>query len=156
MYMKTKNGYVDYTIGLPRPKTLVCVTDQRRCDRIIQAGKRLAALTDSELAVINIAMPKKPQDPESMEYLFSVSRENGAEMNVVFAEDISKAIIQYIKNNKISYMLTGIPKEGDSVTTKIWSKFTHVTFFVVEDDGDLQEVLKPAKAAQLLQNSVTV
>ena len=47
-------------------------------------------------------------------------------------------------------MLTGIPQEGDSVTTRIWSKFTHITFFVVEHNGELREVLRPALSARTL------
>ena len=61
-----------------------------------------------------------------------------------------KAIIRYIKDNKVSYVLTGIPQEGDSVTTRIWSKFTHITFFVVEHNGELREVLRPALSARTL------
>lgn len=155
--MTQNKRHIDLTAGLPRPKTLVCVTDQRDCDRIIKAGRRLSQLTDSELLVLNIALPNQPQDPQSVEYLFSVSKENDAEMTVLFANDVAKAIIQYIKSNKISFMLTGVPAQGDSITTRIWSKFTHVTFFVVEYDGNLREVARPAiMAAQLSQAVATL
>ena len=149
--------HVDLTAGLPRSKTLVCVTDQRDCDRIIQAGKQLAQLTDSDLNVLSVALPDRPQDPQSIEYLFSVSKDNDAEMTILFANDVAKAIIHYVKSNKISYLLTGVPAQGDSITAKIWSKFTHVTFFVVEPDGSLREVARPAQmAAQLTQAAAIV
>ena len=133
-----------------RAKTVVCVTDQRRCDRIIRAGQVLAEMSDTDLAVINVAKPGVPQDPESLEYLFSVSKEKDAEMVLLYSENVAKAIIRYIKDNKVSYVLTGIPQEGDSVTTRIWSKFTHITFFVVEHNGELREVLRPALSARTL------
>ena len=70
-----------------------------------------------------------------MEYLFSVSKQNGAEMALLYSDDVAKALIRYIKENKVANLLTGIPNEGDSVTTKIWKRFTHINFFVVEQDG---------------------
>ena len=126
-----------------RAKTVVCV-------RIIRAGQVLAEMSDTDLAVINVAKPGVPQDPESLEYLFSVSKEKDAEMVLLYSENVAKAIIRYIKDNKVSYVLTGIPQEGDSVTTRIWSKFTHITFFVVEHNGELREVLRPALSARTL------
>ena len=32
-------------------KTVVCVTDQRQCDRIIEAGKKLSDLSGNDLTV---------------------------------------------------------------------------------------------------------
>ena len=134
----------------PRSKTVVCVTDQRRCDRIIRAGQVLSEMSDTDLTVLNVAKPGVRQDPDSLEYLFEVSKEKDAEMVLLYSEDVAKAIIRYIKDNKVAYLLTGIPQEGKSVTTRIWSKFTHITFFVVEHNGELREVYNPAVAARNL------
>lgn len=135
----------------PRKKTVVCVTDQRKCDRIIRTGHMLAALSSTDLVVLNVARPGAQQDPDSLEYLFSVAKEYGAEMALLFSDDVAKVIIRYIKDNKVANLLTGIPQGGDSVTRRIWNKFTHVSFFVVEQDGQLREVPNPARAARALQ-----
>lgn len=139
--------YIDYTASLPKEKTLVCVTDQKKCDRIIDAGRRLADITSSDLTVITVARPEYEQDPQSMEYLFSVAQKNDAEMSILFSGDVSKAIIQYIKENKISNVLTGVPKGETSLAPRLWKKFTHITFFVVEEDGALREIIKPQREA---------
>lgn len=131
-------------------KTVVCVTDQRQCDRIIRVGKKLADLSGGQLAVISVVDPNRRSDPDSMEYLFSVSRENGAEMVLLYSDDVARSIIKYIKSNKVSTMLTGIPCRGDSVTADIWNKFTHIDFFVVEMDGSLRPVSNPVRAAREL------
>ena len=47
-------------------KTVVCVTDQRRCDRIIRAGKMLSDLSGNQLTVINVVDPNRRSDPDSM------------------------------------------------------------------------------------------
>jgi len=139
---------VDRVSFLPEAKTIVCVTDQRSCDRLIRAGRRVADLSGTELSVINVVRPEHYQDAESMEYLFSVSKENGAEMVLLYSDDISKAIIRYIKQSKVSCLLTGMPAKGDPVTGKIWSKFSHIDFFVVERDGSLRQVGNSARAAR--------
>ena len=131
-------------------KTLVCVTDQKNCDRIISAGRGIADFFDTELVVINVAASSHSQDPESIEYLFSVASENRAQMAVCYSDNIAKTIINFIKENKVSHMLTGVPQEGNSVTTKIWNRFTHITFFVVEHNGELREIVRPVFEARKL------
>jgi hypothetical protein len=74
-------------------------------------------------------------------------------MVLLFSDDIAKAIIRYIKDNKIDYVLTGVPREGDSVVSAIWEKFTHITFFVVEQDGSLREISRPVHEARRLASS---
>ncbi len=148
-------GYVDYTAALPKTKTLVCVTDQKRCDRIIYSGRLLSDITSTDLVVITVAKPDIPQDPQSMEYLFSVAQKNNAEMSVLFSNDVAKAIIKFIKENKVTNVLTGIPSKTDSITPKLWKKFTHISFFVVEEDGSLQEIKRPATAANEMMSSCT-
>lgn len=139
--------------GSPRRKTVVCVTDQKRCDRIIHAGRALADLSGTELAVINVAHPDYAQDPDSIEYLFSVSKQNGAELMVLYDENVNKAIVRYIKQSKVAYVVTGIPQEGDSVVTDLWCRFTHVTFFVAEQGGELREIVHPVRAARAVCES---
>ena len=136
-------------------KTVVCVTDQRQCDRIIEAGKKLSDLSGNDLTVINVVDPCRRSDPDSIEYLFSVSRKNGAEMVLLYSQDVAKSIIKYIKSNRVSALLTGIPHPGDSVTAKVWSRFTHIDFFVVRLDGSLYPVFNPAKAAKQLCTPAT-
>ena len=131
-------------------KTVVCVTDQRNCDRIISAGKRIADTYKTELVVISAASSDSAQDPESIEYLFSVANENKAQMAILYSDDIAKAIINFVKSNKVSYLLTGLPQKGNSITTKIWKRFTHITFFVVEHNGELREVAQPVLEARKL------
>ena len=141
---------IQQRISKPVYNTVVCVTDQRRCDRIIRAGRALADISGTGLLVVNVVRPDSQQDTDSMEYLFSVSKQNNAQMALLYSDDVAKALIRYIKENKVANLLTGIPNEGDSVTTKIWKRFTHVTFFVVEQDGSLREVVNPARQAQEL------
>jgi len=141
---------VEKSIKMPDMKTVVCITDQRKCDRIIRAGRAFADVTGTELSIISVIRSNYQYDAESIEYLFSVSKENGAEMVLLYSDDVAKAIIRYIKDNRVANLMTGIPAKGDPVTGKIWSKFSHINFFVVEQDGGLREVCNPVRAARAL------
>ena len=130
-----------------QPKTLICVTDQMRCDRIIRAGRLLANLMTTPLSVISIASTQIPQDPNSIEHLFNVSKQSGADMSVIYSDDPAKAIIKYIKENKISNVLTGQPVDDDSMLYRIWGKFTHINFFTVDEEGALIEIARQTKGS---------
>jgi len=126
-----------------RSKTVVCVTDQLQCGRLIRAGRAVADLTDTDLAVINVATPARENDPAAMEYLFRMTAEHGGEMAVLYSALVAKTIIRYIKENHVSYVVTGVPQPNDSVIADIWKKFTHITFFTVHENGELCEVTRP-------------
>ena len=131
------------TDPIKRSKTVVCVTDQLRCDRLIRAGRTVADMTDTDLAVLNVATPRRENDPAAMEYLFRVSAEYGGEMAVLYSEAVARAIIRYIKEGRVAYVVTGVPQPNDSVILRIWKKFTHITFFMVRESGELCEVTRP-------------
>jgi len=139
------------TEPIKRYRTVVCVTDQLRCDRLIRAGRAVADMTDTDLSVINVATPQRENDPAAMEYLFRVSAEHGGEMAVLYSEAVAKAIIRYIKEGGVSYVVTGVPQPNDSVILKIWKKFTHITFFTVQENGALCEVTRPVMEKYLLR-----
>lgn len=143
-------AYVDITREAEKPKTVVCVTDQFNCDRIIKSARVVCDITASDLSVINVSSPSRYQDPTSIEYLFKVSAHYGGTMTVIYNDNPAKAVIQYIKKNKVANVITGMPEGQNSVLHKIWSKFTHINFFTVDSSGELCEVANPAVAARAL------
>lgn len=147
---KNQLSYMDITKKPVPPKTLVCVTDQMNCDRIIKAARVICDLTASELSVINVSSPGRTQDPRSIEYLFKVSAQYHAQMTVLYHNDPAKAVIGYIKSHKIASVVTGQPEGQNSVLHKIWSKFTHVNFFTVDPSGEISEVVNPVIAARAI------
>ena len=118
-----------------RRVTVVCVTNQFQCDRIIKAGRVMADLSNTALNVISVA----DQDPAALQHLFDVTKENGGSMSILYELDPAKAIIRYLKENKTSYVLTGMPENENSILYQIWEKFTHITFLTVTPEGELQE-----------------
>ena len=100
--------------------TAVLVTNQFQCERLIQAGKSVADISKTDLIVLNVQSNEYPANPEAIQYLFNISNQNGAMMNVIYAEDTFKTIVNYIRDNKTNYVVTGMPQTKNSVLHKIW------------------------------------
>lgn len=119
--------------------TLVCVTNQFKCERIIKAGRVIANLTKTNLEIISVSNPDYPQNPEALEFLYKTSKENSGIMNIEYSATPYKTISKYIKQNKISNVLTGVPTTEDSIIYSLREKFTHINFFTVEEDGEIKQ-----------------
>ena len=124
-----------------KPQTVVLVTNQFQCERIIKAGKRVADLTMTDLFVISVSDPQYPQNPQALEHLFQVSQLNGAMMTVFYSDDPQKTIKHYLKENRVENAITGLPRKNNSLLYAFWQKFTSIRFFTVTQDGELQEVV---------------
>ena len=120
--------------------TAVLVTDQRQCERLIKAGRRLADISKTDLIVLNVQSNEYPANPDAIQYLFNISSENGALMNVIYAKDTFKTIVNYIRENRTSFVVTGMPQQKDSILHRIWQKFDSVTFFTVDENEKLTEI----------------
>lgn len=128
-------------------KTLVCVTNQFECQRIIRSGRVIADITHTELVVMSVTSPEYVQNPQALQYLYDVSKENGATMTVTYSENPAKIIGSYIKGNRVVNMLSGMPSDGSSILYRIWNKFNHVNFFAVTEQGEVREVGRAERSA---------
>ena len=75
--------------------TAVLVTNQFQCERLIQAGRSVADISKTDLIVLNVQSNEYPANPDAIQYLFNIASQNSAMMNVMYAEDIFKTIVQY-------------------------------------------------------------
>ncbi|MEG1778974.1 MAG: hypothetical protein RR263_02645 [Oscillospiraceae bacterium] len=123
-------------------KTMVLVTNQFKCERIIKAGRIIADLSNTDLVVLNVQDSSYPPNPQAIQHLFNVSKENNAVMNVAYSDNASRTIVHFIKNTKPHNILSGMPQGNSSVLQKIWKKFIQLNFFVVGEDGKPQPVNK--------------
>lgn len=121
-------------------QTIVLVTNQFRCERLIHSGKTLAEATDTELCVFSVQNSSYPQNPLALEHLFNVSKQYGAVMNIAYGEDPVKQIVSFVKHNKTRNVLTGVPQGSDSILYEVWRKFTHINFFTVDQAGNTAEI----------------
>ncbi len=119
--------------------TLVCVTNQFKCERIIKAGRVIADLTKTELGIISVVNSQYPQNPEALDYLYKISKENRGTMNITYSDAPARAISRFIKENKVVNVMTGVPTTENSVIYKLWDRFKEINFFTVEEDGEIKD-----------------
>lgn len=142
-----KHMATEKNVGGVRKVTMVCVTNQFQCERIIRAGRSIANLSDTELMVVNVSpLDFARQNGEALEHLFRVSRENDAHMSVLYSNEPLKTLMNFIKKNHTVNVVTGMPQQGNSVLVKMWEKLGGVSFFTVNEDGKLVNMSQNLKA----------
>lgn len=76
-----------------RKNIMVCVTQQKTCERLILKGNELIESEEDKLFVIHVVNEKEKfldsySDGEALEYLFQVSKESGADLTVLRSKNI--------------------------------------------------------------------
>lgn len=118
-----------------QPLTMVLVTDQFQCQRLIVAGRELAKSNGTQLEVINIANAKVTQNPQAIEFLFQISKENDATMMVHYSDEPAKFLSAMIKERMPACVVSGMPQSADSLLHKLWTRFLAISFYTVDESG---------------------
>ena len=94
------------------PKILVCVTGQRDCDRLIEAGCSISKeIEGSTVEVFSVLRTSKANDAlcEELEYLRKKSAEADAEMTIYFDDDPALITAGFARKKGAVHIVTGMP-----------------------------------------------
>lgn len=96
---------------------LVCVTVQKECERLIVAGRDLARAESMPLHVLHVLGPDdkplgSPDEKETLNHLYALAREAGAEMTLQSAKDVRRAIADYAKEHFAACVIVGSDRQG--------------------------------------------
>ena len=100
-------------VSLDSPKNiLVCVTQQKTCERLIRKAANLRDDIKGELFVIHVAKNAwnfldNIKEGEALDYLFRISKSVGADLSVLKSDDIVETIVTFVREKKISYIVMG-------------------------------------------------
>jgi len=91
---------------------LVCVTQQKTCERLIMTSSSISRELKCKLFVIHVAKDEwnfldNIKEGEAIEYLFGISKSVGADLTILRSNDIIKTISDFIISNKIGYVVLG-------------------------------------------------
>ena len=91
---------------------LVCVTQQRSCERLIRRGAELAREAGVMLNVLHVVRTDGSvlgfvNEPAALEYLLRVSVEYGASMYVRRSDDVVQAIETAARNEEVTVIVAG-------------------------------------------------
>ncbi len=95
---------------------LVCVTQQKTCERLIKKALEFSNDGDSifiiHVAKNNWSFLDNDKEGEALEYLFGIAKSVGANLTVLRSDQIVDTIISYAHENKIDLLVMGDSK-GD-------------------------------------------
>ncbi len=97
---------------------MVCVTQQKTCDRLIQYGHNILGKEKGELFIIHVAHTNfnflgNSQEGEALEYLYQKALAYGANLTVVRSNHITETLVDLAKRNKITHVIVGASKENE-------------------------------------------
>lgn len=98
---------------------MVCVTQQKTCERLIMNGHNELDSENDNLFVIHVVNEKDKflnnnSDGEALEYLFNVSKKVGADLTVIRSKDVIKAIADFAEKNNITHIIMGASPDGEN------------------------------------------
>lgn len=108
-------------------KIMVCITEQKTCERLIQKGLELSQGKNTEIYVLHIAIKdvkviEDDQSAEALEYLFEKSKTYGASVSVIKSDNIKDTLINFAIDHSINHIILGqtrLSSEKDSVIFKL-------------------------------------
>ena len=116
--------------------TIVCVTDQINCERIIMRGREIADKTKTNLYVINVDNGSK-RDISAIEHLFNVSKEYNAVMNIFYNDQVLDTIVNCIHEYQAVNVVSGMPQTVNSILNKLWAMMPQIDYYMIGLEGDI-------------------
>ncbi len=146
-----------------QPCVMVCVTQQKSCSRLIEAGARIAKREKLPLSVISVFKESSGLDANNggvLENLFSCAQEYNAVMNVYFNDSPALIVAVAAKRNRASTLVTGFPAQGSSgFIAHIHEILPELPITMVDDDSNEYKIIpidgeEIERAQSLSANSV--
>lgn len=99
------------------PCVMVCVTPQQSCQRLIEAGARIAKEENLPLSVISVFKESKGLNANEggvLEELFQCAKKYNASMDIFFNNSPVLVIAVAAKKHNAATLVTGFPADGSS------------------------------------------
>lgn len=129
----------EFAKAAPRANIMVCVTNQKNCDRLITRGVERGSGTESELHVVHCVHTSRhflgsPFEGDAIEYLFTAAQLAGAELTLLRAPDVEDALADYAQKNNIGIMILGVGGAGitpDGIITRLQRRLPEIEFDIL-------------------------
>lgn len=91
---------------------MVCVTQQRTCDRLIQYGHEMSKEKKGDLFIIHVAHYQfkflgNSMEGEALEYLYEKALEYGAQLTVVRSNNVLDTLVDLVHKYHITQIILG-------------------------------------------------
>ncbi len=121
---------------------MVCVTNQRSCDRLMARGTERAAEAggNARLHVVHCVETGRKfmnadYESDAIEYLFTASQLAGADLSLLRAENVDDALVNYALEHDVDVIILGEGASGmtrkDHIAMRLQRRLPGVSFDVV-------------------------
>lgn len=123
---------------------MVCVTQQKTCERLIHYGRLLRDKLNGQLHVVHVVgeginFLGNAKEPEALEYLFNISKKAGADLTVLRSRDIGETLYEFVKKNDVSHIVLGenANESSDSgIIGELKNKLQECQFHIISQDDN--------------------
>lgn len=96
---------------------MVCVTQQRTCDRLIKFGHELLTDQGGELHIVHVTGARLnslgiDSTQATMDYLRERAKNYGGELTIVESEDVVDTLVELVKEHGITHIVLGESREA--------------------------------------------
>lgn len=125
---------------------MVCVTRQRTCARLIQAGEEKALCCGGPLYIVHAVglsdnFLGNPYEGEALEYLFTAAQLANGELSVLRSDQVATALYEYAKEHDVRCIVMGaspgeqtsrrVTVEGMNIAEYLQERLPGVEFVIV-------------------------
>lgn len=91
---------------------MVCVTRQRSCERLIKRAVSINKEVEGSIGVVHVAgltedLMGNPDEGDALDILFSVSKNNGAQMHMLRSDDLTATLVDFAKQHSVKVLILG-------------------------------------------------
>ena len=91
---------------------MVCVTQQKTCERLIREAAGIKNEFGGNLYVVHVAKSNSnfldnAKESEALGYLFDISKASGANLSVLKSDDIINALSNFVNEKRINIIVMG-------------------------------------------------
>ncbi len=132
---------------------LVCVTAQKSSKFLIKSGKMIADEHGAKLEVISVLPADNAANTDTIEKLYEMTLELGADMQVYFNDEPMLTVAAHISTHKPELLVAGFPAQNSNdFVSMIHSLIPELPISMVEKDGTIYNML-PMELNQFLQKA---
>lgn len=122
---------------------LVLVTLQRACARLIRVGADMALMQNRPLLVLHVANADEHEagqpaiDAQTLDYLYALAGEAGAEMSVIAAREPLDAMESFTRERGAQTVLLGVGERSAEIAHALCHRLSGVQVQVLQEDASI-------------------
>ncbi len=91
---------------------MVCVTQQKTCERLIRSGAEIRDTEGGRLLVVHVTPTPltilgNTSQPDALDYLYEISKSMNAEMTVILSAETVKTLVEFCRKNDVTTVVMG-------------------------------------------------